>query len=233
MRDPAAELAGGGPLGIHVEGAEIARYTGVAGDVRVGDGATSGRPASAELEVFEKDGVQGAASIKLWSMPTNFCQECGHRMESRQIEGRAIPACPQCGFIAWRNPLVATMVIVETPGGIILGRRSIEPGYGLWCLPGGFVNEDEHPAAAAARECAEEIAAEVEITGLLGVYHITRGDGRGMVGLAYRARLGEDQSPSAGSEMLEVGLFSFDNLPELAFTSHRNAIRDWAGGDRP
>ncbi len=161
-------------------------------------------------------------------MSVKFCQQCGQAMAAREIEGRPVQSCPQCGFIAWRNPLVATMVVVETPGGVILGRRSIEPGYGLWCLPGGFVNEDEHPAAAAARECEEEIAARVEITGLLGIYHITRGDGRGMVGIAYRAQLQAGEAASAGSEMLEVGVFATDNLPELAFSSHRTALADWS-----
>lgn len=151
-------------------------------------------------------------------------------MEKRRIEDREVPACPQCGFIAWRNPTVATMVIIETPGGIVLGRRSIEPGYGLWCLPGGFVNEDEAPVDAAARECEEEIKAKVEIGGLLGVYHIVRGDGAGMVGIAFRASLREGESPAPGHEMLEVGLFAPDNLPELAFGSHRQAVADWVRG---
>jgi 8-oxo-dGTP diphosphatase len=154
-------------------------------------------------------------------------------MEVRQVEGRDVPHCPSCGFIAWRNPLVATMVVVGTPDGIVLGRRAIEPGLGLWCLPGGFVNEDEPPLEAAARECAEEILARVEITSLLDVYHITRGDGRGMIGLAYRGRLAEGESPAAGAEMLEVGLFTAGNLPELAFTSHRRAISDWLRLDAP
>jgi len=79
-------------------------------------------------------------------MTAKFCQQCGHAMEPRDIDGRIVPVCPACGFTAWSNPVVATMVVIETPGGLILGRRSIEPGYGLWCLPGGFVNEDPfHP----------------------------------------------------------------------------------------
>jgi ADP-ribose pyrophosphatase YjhB (NUDIX family) len=154
-------------------------------------------------------------------------------MASRQIEGRNIPACPACGFIAWRNPLVATMVIIETAAGLVLGRRSIDPGYGLWCLPGGFVNEDEHPEQAAARECEEEIAARVVITGLLGVYHITRGDGRGMLALAYGAELCPGEAPSAGSEMLEVSCFARDELPELAFSSHRTALEDFMRSSAP
>lgn len=156
-----------------------------------------------------------------------FCQECGAEMEPRPVEGRDVPHCPRCGFIAWRNPLVATMVVVVTPGGLVLGRRAIEPGLGLWCLPGGFVNEDEEPLRAAVRECEEEIGAKVEIDSLQDVYHITRGDGRGMIGIAYTGRLPEGEAPSAGPEMLEVGLFAADNLPELAFASHRRAIADW------
>ena len=160
-------------------------------------------------------------------MAVRFCQQCGQAMELRPVEGRQVPHCPACGFVAWSNPLVATMVIVETPGGIILGRRAIEPGYGLWCLPGGFVNEDEAPSDAAARECQEEILARVEILSLLDVYHIVRADGRGMVGIAYRATLAGGDAPRPGSEMLEVGLFSPENLPELAFASHGRAIKDW------
>jgi ADP-ribose pyrophosphatase YjhB (NUDIX family) len=125
------------------------------------------------------------------------------------------------------------MVIVETPGGIVLGRRTIDPGSGLWCLPGGFVNEEEAPSDAAARECEEEIRARVDIARLLDVYHITRGDGRGMVGIAYVGALHDGESPSAGSEMSEVGLFTPDNLPELAFSSHRRAIADWREGTAP
>lgn len=161
-------------------------------------------------------------------MTARYCQECGTRMELRQVEGRDVPHCPACGFVAWRNPLVATMVVVETPAGIVLGRRAIEPGLGLWCLPGGFVNEDEDPKDAAVRECEEEIRVRVDIDSLLEIYHITRADGRGMVGLAYAGRLAGGETPSAGSEMTEVGLFSPGALPDLAFASHRRAIADWA-----
>src|SRR2546430_1355375 len=147
-------------------------------------------------------------------MAVNFCQQCGHAMEAKTIEGREVPTCPKCGFTAWRNPLVATMVVVETSGGIVLGRRAIEPGYGLWCLPGGFVNEDEAPEEAAVRDCQEEIAARDDIGALLGVYHIVRGDGPGMVGIAYRATLNPNDSPSVWNETLDVGPFSSDAAAE-------------------
>jgi 8-oxo-dGTP diphosphatase len=145
----------------------------------------------------------------------------------RLVEGRQVEACPNDTFVLWHDPKVATAVVVETDGGIVLGRRAIEPGYGLWCLPGGFVNADEDPAAAAARECVEEIGAAVELTGLIGIYHIAKSEAPSMIGIAYRGRLGVDSVPQAGAEMLELGVFSAGSLPDLAFPSHRAVLSEY------
>ena len=157
----------------------------------------------------------------------HFCVNCGAALVPRVIEGREVEACPNDSFVLWHDPKVSTAVVVEADGGIVLGRRAIEPGYGLWCLPGGFVNDDEEPAAAAARECLEEISAPVELTGLIGVYHVPKTDAPSMVGIAYRARLAGGARPSAGAEMLEVGVFQLDSLPPLAFPSHRNVLAEY------
>lgn len=155
----------------------------------------------------------------------HYCLNCGKELEPRRVEGRDLEGCPSCGFVLWRDPKVTTAVVVEGPAGIVLGRRSIEPGYGLWCLPGGFVNDDEHPAEAAVRECLEEICAQVEITGLVGVFHVPKRDAPSMVAIAYRGRLlGE---PAAGAEMLDVAEFPAGALPELAFPSHRQIVERW------
>jgi ADP-ribose pyrophosphatase YjhB (NUDIX family) len=161
---------------------------------------------------------------------THYCVNCGTPLELRTIEDRELEACATCGFVLWHDPKVVTIVVVENEwGGVIVGRRSIEPAYGLWCLPGGYVNDDEHPAAAAVRECREEIVADVQIAGLLGVYHIRRTDAASMVGIGYRARLLPGQVPEAGSEMLEIATLPGDRLPDLAFMSHRQAMNDWMG----
>ena len=101
-------------------------------------------------------------------------------------------------------------MVVQAEGGVVLGRRAIEPGRGLWCLPGGFVNDDEEPALAAARECMEEISVGVEMTGLIGVYHISKSDAPSMIGIAYRAKLVDGGVPSPGAEMLEVRVFPIE-----------------------
>ena len=143
---------------------------------------------------------------------------------TRLIEGREHEVCPTDSFVLWRDPKVAAAVVVESEGGIVLGRRAIEPGRGLWCLPGGFVNDDEDPATAAARECMEEIGARVELTRLLGTYHVAKTTASSIIGIAYVGRLGAGETISAGPEMLEVGMFTPDALPPIAFPSHREVL---------
>jgi len=143
------------------------------------------------------------------------------------VEGREVEACPNDDFVLWHDPKVTTAVVVEVDGGILLGRRAIEPGRGLWCLPGGFVNDDEDPWDAAARECLEEISAHVEQTRLIGVYHIAKRTAPSMVGIAYSARLAAGSRPAPGPEMLEVGVFALDSLPPLAFPSHRQVVAEF------
>lgn len=163
-------------------------------------------------------------------MSGHYCINCGTRLGPVLMEGQELEGCEACGFVLWRDPKVVTMVVVESGPEIVLGRRAIEPGYGLWCLPGGFVNHDEHPAAAAARECLEEISVNVDILGLLGVYHVSKAGAPSMVALAYRARLDSEAEPRPGPEMLEVQGFRPDRLPSLAFPSHAEALRDWSSG---
>jgi len=157
----------------------------------------------------------------------HFCVNCGTPLVTKVIEGREVEACPRDSYILWHDPKVATAVVVEVDGGIVLGRRAIEPGYGLWCLPGGFVNDDEDPADAAARECMEEIGAPVEMIGLIGVYHIAKTTAPSMIGIAYRGRIVDGARPIAGSEMLEIGVFAPDSTPPLAFPSHQAILAEY------
>lgn len=162
-------------------------------------------------------------------MAHHYCVNCGAVLQPRVIDGRTFEACPNDDFVLWHDPKVVTSVVVEVDGGVLLGRRSIEPGLGLWCLPGGFVNDDEHPRDAAIRECREEVESAVQITRLIGVYHIAKRNAPSMVGIAYVARPADGSMPSAGVEMSELGVFSAESLPELAFPSHRQILDEYFG----
>jgi 8-oxo-dGTP diphosphatase len=161
----------------------------------------------------------------------HFCVNCGSPLVIRVFEGRELEACPNDDFVLWRDPKVAAAIVVEAAGGIVLGRRAIEPGYGLWCLPGGFVNDDESPAEAVARECREEIGAKVEVDSVLDVYHGAKTTAPSIVVVAYRGHLAAGEKVAPGEEMLEVGVFRLDALPPIAFPSHREALARYAAAE--
>jgi 8-oxo-dGTP diphosphatase len=161
----------------------------------------------------------------------HFCVRCGSPLVIKVFEGRELEACPNDDFVLWRDPKVAAAIVVEAEGGVVLGRRAIEPGYGLWCLPGGFVNDDESPAEAVVRECREEIGAAVEVESVLDVYHGPKTTAPSIVVIAYRGHLADGQKIAPGDEMLEVGVFRLDALPPIAFPSHREALARYAAAE--
>ena len=164
----------------------------------------------------------------------HYCINCGTRLTLREMEDRPVEACDGCGFVLWRDPKVVTMTFVlDGRDRLVLCQRATDPGYGQWCLPGGFVNDDEHPLHAAARECREEISARVDIDRLSGVYHIAKQGATSMVAIAYSGRLAVGAEPAPGPEMLATRSFALTELPQLAFSSHREALADWLPPPRP
>jgi ADP-ribose pyrophosphatase YjhB (NUDIX family) len=149
----------------------------------------------------------------------SFCPRCGSSLAAREVEGRSLPACPDCEYIAFRDPKVVAVSLIVDAGGIWLVRRAIEPCVGEWALPGGYVDWDEHPSQAAVRECCEEIGCEVEVDRLVGVQHAAFANG-GVVVIGYTGRIVRG-SPVAGPEVLEVAQFPLRELPALAFETHR------------
>ncbi|HUY09039.1 MAG TPA: NUDIX domain-containing protein [Candidatus Dormibacteraeota bacterium] len=155
-----------------------------------------------------------------------FCPTCGAALGLRQIEGRDLPACPNCDFVAWKGPKVATALIASDPDGrLLVIRRGISPGLGGWAFPGGYVDDDEDPAFGAARECREETGCDAQVEELAGVFHVVTEEG-GLVVLAYRGRLTAGQ-PTPTPEAPELGCFDPGHLPDLVFSSHRRAFAAW------
>ena len=162
----------------------------------------------------------------------NYCTQCGTHVELRIPEGDSHlrHVCPQCGEIHYQNPKVIVGCIAEWEQRILLCRRAIEPCYGLWTLPAGFMENGESTTQAALRETYEEACARVSIErlfALINIPHISQ------VHLFYRARL-LDTNFGAGEESLETQLFAEDEIPwhELAFSSVDQCLKAYFGDRR-
>jgi ADP-ribose pyrophosphatase YjhB (NUDIX family) len=155
----------------------------------------------------------------------NYCPRCGHALEGRNAFGRVRRYCPACDRIVFREHKVAAGVVVERDGRVLLVRRRLNPRRGLWSFPAGFVDFDESPAEAAARECEEETGIEVEILDLLDVVS-EKGYGDADIIIVYRARwVGGDLR--AADDVDRVAFFAPEDLPPLAFRATQEAIEKW------
>ncbi|KVE27780.1 ADP-ribose pyrophosphatase [Burkholderia vietnamiensis] len=164
-----------------------------------------------------------------------FCSVCGHEVIARipQGDNRERFVCDHCGTIHYQNPRNVVGTVPVWGDQVLLCRRAIEPRYGFWTLPAGFMEMGETTAEAAARETLEEAGARVEIQNLftlLNVPHVHQ------VHLFYLARL-IDPDYEAGEESLEVKLFDEADIPwdEIAFPTVSQTLRfffaDRATGD--
>lgn len=163
--------------------------------------------------------------------PFRFCPACGGPLELRQLKaGDPLrPVCPRCGYVHYLDPKVAVgTVIVTSDDQIVLVRRAIEPGYGLWVFPGGYVDRGEEITMAAIREAREESGLEVRLDGLINIYSYP---GRPIVVVVYKASIVAGDL-RVDEESLEAGLFSRREIPwdQLAFQSTREALEDFYTG---
>ena len=149
-----------------------------------------------------------------------FCPVCAGRLESRQLKpgDPARLVCSACGFVYYLDPKIAVGTVIRADDGrIVLVRRAIEPGYGLWVFPGGYVDRGEEITAAALREAKEESGLDVQLDGLINLYSYA---GRTPIIVVYAATIlggelcGDD-------ECLDAALFEAEAIPwgELAFRS--------------
>lgn len=161
-----------------------------------------------------------------------YCPSCGGTLEARLLKAgdpRRL-VCTKCGFVLYLDPKVAvgTIITADDDDRIVLVRRAIEPGYGLWVFPGGYVDRGEEVTAAARREAREESGLEVRLDGLINVYSYP---GRPLIIVVYSAtKVGGELCTD--EECLEARLFSRAEIPwgDLAFRSTHEALRDYLEG---
>lgn len=156
----------------------------------------------------------------------SFCPGCGGDLTQMYVEAeeRERLVCSRCGHIHYLNPKIVAGTVPRDGDRIWLLRRGIEPRYGAWTFPAGFMEMGETVEECGIRETREELGMDVEVTALLGVY-----SQRGMhtVHVVYEARA--LTLPTGGSETLEYAPFTLDAIPwdDLAFNATFRALRDY------
>ena len=152
------------------------------------------------------------------------CRACGSEVDYLipSDDNRERAVCPACGTVHYVNPLNVVGTVPVWQDRVLLCRRNIEPRYGLWTLPAGFMELGETTEQGAVRETDEEAGARVELEGLFAVLNVVR---VGQVHLFYRARL-LDTDFHPGPESIEVRLFEESQVPwdELAFRTVRETL---------
>ena len=149
--------------------------------------------------------------------PLHHCTNCGTRIDRKVPPGdeRERAICPHCGGIHYENPKLVVGCIPVYEDRILLCKRAIEPRYGYWTLPAGFMENGETTAEGAARETHEEAGAAVsdlEAFSMLDVPYVHQ------VHVFYRAQLASPNF-SPGAESLDAQLFTEAEIPwkELSF----------------
>ena len=156
-----------------------------------------------------------------------FCPVCGHPLQTRVIKSiepeRLV--CSRCGFVFYLDPKVAVGTLGTLGGKVILLRRGIEPAYGRWVFPGGYVNRGETAEEAGIRETKEEVNLDVRIERLLNVYSYP---GRPVIVIVYAVSVIGGKL-SAADEAIEARTFAPEEIPwsQLAFPSTREALLEY------
>ena len=157
--------------------------------------------------------------------PIKHCRNCGTSVVYRipddgDTKARAI--CTACTTVPYENPLNVVGTVPAWGDKVLLCKRNIEPRWGKWTLPAGFMELNETVAEGAARETVEESGAEFELEGLFSLVNVAR---VGQVHLFYRARLLSDRF-NPGFETIEARLFAEDEIPwdEIAFRTVKETL---------
>lgn len=159
------------------------------------------------------------------SLEYRFCPKCGAGLVLRRLKDHEPErmVCKECDFVFFQNPKVAAGALFQHDDRFVLLRRAIEPGYGKWVFPGGFVDRGERVVDAAIRETREEANVNVSIRELIDVYSYS---GSPVVVVVYAADIVSGELKAA-DETLEVEKFAPSDIPwnELAFPSTRDALK--------
>jgi 8-oxo-dGTP diphosphatase len=165
-----------------------------------------------------------------------FCSQCGGELQVRETDGSPRPVCVRCGHVVYLNPAPSIAAILVRDGRVLLVKRNIEPGRGLWSLPGGFIEEDETVEQAVIREVREETGLSCLPRRLCDAHAMRSAVYGSILVLCFEADI-DGGELKAGGDAEETRFFPRDQLPEIAFDIHRTFLekygkRSFSGQDR-
>jgi ADP-ribose pyrophosphatase YjhB (NUDIX family) len=153
------------------------------------------------------------------------CRACGgevqYRVPADDNRDRAI--CTVCETIHYENPINVVGTVPVWGEQVLLCKRNIEPRYGLWTLPAGFLELGETTAQGALRETDEEAGAQIELGPLFTMLNVVRA---GQVHLFYLATM-RNAGLAPGPETIEARLFHEHEVPweQIAFRTVRETLK--------
>jgi len=165
----------------------------------------------------------------MWQRPLiQHCKACGSTVTYRVPDDgdtRERAVCNSCHTIHYENPLNVVGTVPVWGDKVLLCKRNIEPRFGKWTLPAGFMELNETVAQGAARETVEEAGAQFEMQDLFTLMNVTR---VGQVHFFYRAQLTSDQF-NPGHETQEARLFAEHEIPwdEIAFRTVKETLQHY------
>lgn len=155
-----------------------------------------------------------------------YCPICGEKLTQREEGGRLRPACDNCGYIHFVNPVPGVGLLIEMDDGVVLIQRGHPPHKGEWTLPSGFVEEDESAEEAAIREAEEETGLKVDIIELMGINSFPEGPPVSGIMIFYRMKP-VGGTLQAGDDAADVKVFQPEDMPLLPFRTHREIMAEW------
>jgi mutator protein MutT len=142
--------------------------------------------------------------------------------------------CRKCGYVTYAHSKpTASAIVDDGDGRVLLSRRALDPFAGKWDVPGGFLEEGEHPQDCVRRELREEAGIGLVDLRLLGIW-IDRYEYKGRVvatlNIYYAARAG-DEALEPADDVAELRWFAPDDVPaeELAFAHIPDVLAAWRG----
>ena len=174
-----------------------------------------------------EDASQGSEFVQWRHAPPGewqYCPLCRADLTNHAWDGKVRRYCPVCGFVYWERPLPAAAAIVldpaDHPNQMVLVRRRYPPEEGQWTLPGGGIEAGESVEEAACREVVEETGLDIAVDRQIGTWSTPSAE----TVITFFAAHAVGGQLQAGTDALEAAWFPVESLPELAFSTHQEAV---------